>query len=207
MFLNSIYILEKLHTLHVCACFQYIWHLLIIHKHKLLCSLPHGDIRIVIWPLVIWPIIVLKFSYGHHQICQTPFKVIHICCFFHDSRPPYAKSVAFKIHSIEIEDQSHHWLPVVYLHEDTKGHLLSRWIAEKKTDCLIFSSSFWSFSPQSHFYFHVWKHHHFSHVNDLSFLYHQKNHCHIGHHTIQARLSHRIIMLSDHNNHDSPKTR
>ena len=112
--------------------------------------------------------------------------------------PHYAKSVAFKIHSIEIEDQSHHWLPVVYLHEDTKGHLLSRWIAEKKTDCLIFSSSFWSLSPQSHFYFHVWKHHHFSHVNDLSFLYHQKNHCHIGHHTIQARLSHRSIMLSDH---------
>ena len=91
------------------------------NKHELLCSLPHGDIRIVIWPI-----------YGHHQICQTPFKVIHICCFFHDSRPPYAKSVAFKIHSIEIEDQSHHWLPVVYLHEDTKGHLLSRWIAEKK---------------------------------------------------------------------------
>ena len=86
---------------------------------------------IVIWQLVMWPIIVLKFSYGHHQFFQTPFTVIRICCFFHDSRPPYAKSVAFKIHSIEIEDQSHHWRPVVYLHEDTKGHLLSRWIAEK----------------------------------------------------------------------------
>ena len=128
---------SRKHTLHICACFQNIWHLLIIHKDELLCSLPHGDIRIVIWQLVMWPIIVLKFSYGHHQIFQTPFKVIRICCLFHDSRPPYAKSVAFKIHSIEIEDPSHHWLPVVYLHVDTKGHLLSRWIAKKLFNLLI----------------------------------------------------------------------
>ena len=128
MFLNSnsFHKFLKSHLLSRCACFQNVWHPLIIYTHDLLCSSPHGDIRIV-----IWPIIVLKFSYGLHQICHTPFRVIHICCFFHDSRPPYAKSVAFKIHSIEIEDPSHNWLPVVYLHVDTKGQLLSRRIAEK----------------------------------------------------------------------------
>ena len=114
----------KSYLLSRCACFQNVWHPLIIHTHDLLCSSPHGDIRIV-----IWPIIILKYSYVHFS--NTIQSYPYICCFFHNSRPPYAKSLAFKIHSIEIEDQSHHWLPVVYLHVDTKGQLLSRRIAEK----------------------------------------------------------------------------
>ena len=126
MFLNynSSYKFLKSYILSRSACFQNMWHPIIIHTHELLCSSPHGDIRIV-----IWPIIILKYSYVHFS--NTIQSYPYICCFFHNSRPPYAKSVAFKINSIEIEDPSHHWLPVVYLHVDTKGHLLLRWIAEK----------------------------------------------------------------------------
>ena len=88
MFLNSnsSYKFLKSYILSRSAYLQNIWHLLIIHTHELLSSLPHDDIRIV-----IWPIIVLKFSYDHHQMFQTPFKVFRICCFFHNSRPPLCK--------------------------------------------------------------------------------------------------------------------
>ena len=123
---------------------------------------------------------MIIFVLSYDQLSSSSFHMTTIKCFKHHSKFSvyaafstiqghlYAKSMAFKIHSIEIEDPSHHWLPVVYLHVDTKGHLLSRWIAK---NCLIFSSSFWSLWPQSHFYFHVWKqHHHFSHFNDISFL-------------------------------------
>lgn len=103
MFLNSnsFHKFLKSHLLSRCACFQNVWHPLSIHTHDLLCSSPHGDIRIV-----IWPIIILKYSYVHfsNTIQSYPYMLLF----------PQFKATLCKIFGLQ-DSLDRDWRPITSL--------------------------------------------------------------------------------------------